>query len=254
MGDIMKKLKIIILSFVLLFILYSGNVSAQTLKLTIIERSTNEFNCLYELDTNPEKKIRLTKEDKVISPKTDKKGAIIIHYLYAGSSDHLFLDGYMNQGDKTYSAIGFDLKEIKHSNNCPEKMEIEFKDNGMILTSTKQKSSIKKVYCGTGEGSFKDIPAKIPELTSYIIKLIQVLVPVILVIFGSIDLFKGITAGKEDEIKKGQQIFIKRLVVGVIIFLVVIIVKFFISIVADANKSNIADCIDCFISNDCEEM
>jgi len=111
---------------------------------------------------------------------------------------------------------------------------------------------IKKVSCGTGEGKVTGIPKKIPGLTSLAVNIIQIAVPIILVIMGSIDLFKGITAGKEDEMKKGQQIFIKRLVLGAIIFFVVVIVKFLISIVADTNVSNIVDCIDCFVSNDCE--
>lgn len=107
------------------------------------------------------------------------------------------------------------------------------------------------VSCGNGNGMIKGIPGKIPELTSFVFTLIQVAVPVILVIMGSIDLFKGITAQKEDEIKKGRQMFIKRLAVAAIIYFVVIIVKFLISIVADTNVSNMVDCIDCFVSNDC---
>lgn len=116
-------------------------------------------------------------------------------------------------------------------------------------------NKIKKVYCGKkNEGGITGIPRKIPELTSYAVTLIQIAIPIILVIMGSLDLFKGITAGKEDDMKKGQKMFIKRLAVAAIIFFVVIIVKFFISIVADTNVSNMVDCIDCFISNDCEEM
>jgi len=68
---------------------------------------------------------------------------------------------------------------------------------------------------------------------------------------GSIDFFKGITANKEDEIKKGQQTFIKRLIVGVMIFFIVAFAKLIISAVADSSTSNIVDCIDCFIDNDC---
>ena len=42
----------------------------------------------------------------------------------------------------------------------------------------------------------------IPNLVSMIIKVIQIAVPILLVIMGSIDLIKGITSQKEDEIKK----------------------------------------------------
>lgn len=111
--------------------------------------------------------------------------------------------------------------------------------------------SKKKVSCGSGEGAVTKIPKKVPELTSMIFTIIQIAIPIILTIMGSIDLFKGITAGKEDEMKKGQHMFIKRLVVGSVIFFVVVVVKFLISIIADTNVNNMVDCVDCFVSNKC---
>ena len=102
-----------------------------------------------------------------------------------------------------------------------------------------------KVSCG----NVTDIPRKIPELTSLAITMIQIAVPVILVVMGSMDLFKGVTAQKEDEIKKGQQMFIKRLIVAAVIFFVVVIAKFAISIVAESSSANIIECIDCFTNS-----
>ena len=114
---------------------------------------------------------------------------------------------------------------------------------------------LNKVYCGSEEkGRITNIPKKLPELTSSAFTIIQIAVPIILVLLGSLDLFKGITAGKEDEIKKGQQMFVKRLGVAAVIFLIVVIVKFFISVVADTNSNNIIDCIDCFVSGNCMDM
>ena len=108
-------------------------------------------------------------------------------------------------------------------------------------------SAITKVSCGNVTG----IPKKIPDLTSYAVGIIQVAVPVILVIMGTIDLIKGITSQDEKEIKKGQQIFVKRLIVGVIIFFIVVIVKFIISLVADTSSLDIVECVDCFITGTC---
>ena len=105
-----------------------------------------------------------------------------------------------------------------------------------------------KVSCGNITG----IPEKIPELTSWIMTMIQVAVPIILVVVGSLDLFKGITAQKEDEIKKGQQTFIKRLIIAVLIFFIVVIVKFVVSVFANGSDANIIECMDCFLSNSCE--
>lgn len=113
--------------------------------------------------------------------------------------------------------------------------------------STKSSGS-KHVSCGNISG----IPRKIPQLTSYIITVMQVAATVILVILGTIDLFKGISSSKEEEIKKGQQVFVKRLITGALIFFVVLVVKLLVGAVADASSSNIVSCMDCFISDDCD--
>lgn len=106
-------------------------------------------------------------------------------------------------------------------------------------------SAATKVSCGNVTG----IPEKIPELTSFAVTVIQIAIPIVLVVLGSLDLFKGVSAQKEDEIKKGQQMFIKRLIYAAVIFFVVVIVKFLISVVVDSTTSNnIAECIDCFLS------
>ncbi len=96
------------------------------------------------------------------------------------------------------------------------------------------------------------IDEKIPNIVSTIITVIKIVVPVLLVIMGMLDLMKGITAQKDDEIKKGQQLFIKRLISGALVFLVFTIVQLIVSFVADDNdKANIATCSKCFINGDC---
>ena len=64
---------------------------------------------------------------------------------------------------------------------------------------------------------------------------------------GSIDLIKGITSQKEDEIKKGQQIFIKRLISGALVFFVIAIVKLLISLAAGNNSDSIFSCVNNFV-------
>ena len=67
------------------------------------------------------------------------------------------------------------------------------------------------------------IDEKIPSTVHTIVLIIKIAVPVLLVIFGSIDLLKGVIAAKEDEIKKGQQVFIKRLIAGALVFFVFVV-------------------------------
>ena len=106
------------------------------------------------------------------------------------------------------------------------------------------------VSCGSG--TLTNIPSLFPKIISILYNVIQIAVPVVLVVMGSLDLMKGITAQKEDDIKKGQQLFVKRLISAAIVFFVFIIVKLVISFVADNSTNNIMDCAECFIKNECD--
>lgn len=67
--------------------------------------------------------------------------------------------------------------------------------------------------------------ATIISIVGFILKLIQWAVPILLIILGTIDLVKAVMAGKEDEIKKNQQVLFKRAIAAVIVFLVPLIVS-----------------------------
>lgn len=93
------------------------------------------------------------------------------------------------------------------------------------------------------------IDVRIANVVHTIILVIQIAVPVVLVIMGMLDLFKGITAQKEDEIKKGQQIFIKRLITAAIIFFIIAIVKIIVTFAAGPDDgANIISCANCFLN------
>lgn len=107
--------------------------------------------------------------------------------------------------------------------------------------------------CG-GSGLVFD--GNLPKITSTIVLVIEIVVPIILVIFGMLDLGKAVIAQKEDDIKKGQQTFIKRLIAAIIVFLVVFVVKLVIGLVVSDNKNSITGCMNCFLngtgSDSCE--
>lgn len=96
------------------------------------------------------------------------------------------------------------------------------------------------------------IDEKIPNTVSIVVNVIKIVVPILLVVFGMIDLMKGVTSQKEDEIKKGQQLFIKRLISGAIVFFVFVFVQLIISFVAGSQNENIMTCVDCFINGECQ--
>ena len=94
------------------------------------------------------------------------------------------------------------------------------------------------------------IDEKIPNTVHIIVLALQIVVPILLVIFGMIDLIKAIVAGKEDEIKKAQGIFIRRLITGVLVFFVIVIVKLVFSFATngDGNGKSMWDCVDVFLN------
>lgn len=96
------------------------------------------------------------------------------------------------------------------------------------------------------------IDEKIPKAVYTLILLIKIAVPVLLVVFGMMDLVKAIIAQKEDEIKKGQHTFIKRLITAALVFFVTSIVQLVISFVGgDDEDIGMWDCVNCFLNKKC---
>lgn len=101
-------------------------------------------------------------------------------------------------------------------------------------------------------GNVTEIPAKVPNITSLIVTIVEIAVPVVLVIFGMMDLFKGVTASKEEEMKKGTKMLVKRIVLAFIIFFIFVITRLVVSVVADdTDKQNIVSCMNCFLNGQC---
>jgi len=90
------------------------------------------------------------------------------------------------------------------------------------------------------------IDRQLADIVATVITVIQVAVPVILIIFGMIDFAKAVMAQKEDDIKNGQKVFIKRLIAAALVFFVIIFVRLIVGWVA--GEEGIMHCVDCFIN------
>ena len=64
-----------------------------------------------------------------------------------------------------------------------------------------------------------DDDSTLVDLLKTILTVVKIVVPIILLVMGSLDFARAIFSANEDEIKKSQSKFIRRLIVGVIIFL-----------------------------------
>ena len=67
--------------------------------------------------------------------------------------------------------------------------------------------------------------SSIIDLVNDILKYPRYIVPILILALGTLDLFKAVIAGKEDEMKKAQSTFIKRIIIGVGVFLVPVFIN-----------------------------
>jgi len=59
-----------------------------------------------------------------------------------------------------------------------------------------------------------------------VVKWVKYIIPVVLIILGILDFIKAITKDKEEELKKAQSRFIKRLIASALIFIIPFILGF----------------------------
>lgn len=76
------------------------------------------------------------------------------------------------------------------------------------------------------------IPNQLFNTVALIIRIIQIAVPILLVIFGMIDFAKSVVAKSEDDVKKYRKNFTSRLISAVVVFLIVWIVQFAVSLIS----------------------
>ena len=91
-------------------------------------------------------------------------------------------------------------------------------------------------YCTSllpaGTGGEAGIPEGIGNVVHLIVVAIQIVVPILLIIWGMIDFAKAIIGQDEDKIKAGQRTFMRRLIAAVVVFLIVTIVQLAINLAA----------------------
>ncbi len=84
--------------------------------------------------------------------------------------------------------------------------------------------------------------------------ILKILVPAIIIIFGFIDLFHVISSGKYEDAKKYTTSIVKRIFIGVIIFLLPSIVQFVFQTASDlinnGEEGNFDNCVTCIMEPD----
>ena len=91
------------------------------------------------------------------------------------------------------------------------KIELNIKSSGPI--------NILEVGCNDIFGDKKD-PDSLSHLINEILQYPRIIVPIIIIGLGTLDLAKAVIASKEDEMRKAQKTFVKRVIIGVAFFLI----------------------------------
>lgn len=89
----------------------------------------------------------------------------------------------------------------------------------------------------TGAVDFCKNTANIWQIVGYILLIVKIVIPILLIIFGIIDLGKAVVASKSDEVKKSVTSLAYRAVAAVAIFLIPTIIGLIMGFVSDFNNS-----------------
>lgn len=74
------------------------------------------------------------------------------------------------------------------------------------------------------------------QIIGWVLWIFKIVIPIIIILFGMIDLGKAVVASKDDEIKKSVKSLVMRAISGIIIFFIPTIVGLIFSIVNDFSE------------------
>ena len=93
-------------------------------------------------------------------------------------------------------------------------------------------------------------PAYLVKLVANIIGFIQVMVPVIIILVGMIELFKAVIASDEKKMSESKDSLIRKIIAGVMIYLVIAVIQFAFTAVPNFTDGDIdvMECMSYFIN------
>ncbi len=163
-------------------------------------------------------------------------------------------------GNSDYSFIKSNTKKI--TIDSEEKCSKEAKDNSDEI----KKKSHDDLSKATDFCSAENNPQVLAgfRFIGYIIVIVKILVPIILIVMGMIDISKAVVDGAEGNIQKSVVNFIKRVILGVLIFFVPTLIKAIFESFSDLNNkwSSVGgqngeynQCLECMLDpNNCPDV
>lgn len=85
------------------------------------------------------------------------------------------------------------------------------------------------------------------RLVSISILIVRILVPLLIIIMGTFDIYKSVTSGKADDLKKQMITFGKRIIIGLMVFFLPSFVNLVVNALDDS-PSDYKTCLSCISS------
>lgn len=86
--------------------------------------------------------------------------------------------------------------------------------------------------------------ANVWQIVGYVLLVFKIVIPILLIIFGMMDLGRAVVASKDDEIKKATKSLAFRAAAGVIIFFIPTLVGMILGLVSNFSESGAKDDFD----------
>lgn len=96
--------------------------------------------------------------------------------------------------------------------------------------------NVAETFCQDFSGTMK--------LVSIFLLLIRIAVPLMLIIYGSLDLYKIVNSGKNDDLSKQIKVLGTRILIGVVVFFIPTFIRIVVNIV-DSTQADYKICIEC---------
>ena len=120
---------------------------------------------------------------------------------------------------------------------------------GIVDNASTAKKEVEIIpFCAATSGFLK-----VFKIIGYVIVVIKILVPIALIIFGSIDFAKAVISSNDDAIKKATSAVIQRAIIAVMVFFIPTIVYYFVGLMGNAidrNDSYFSNCNTCLLKPD----
>ena len=94
--------------------------------------------------------------------------------------------------------------------------------------------------CGSGDADLSAVFG----IIGWVVQGIKIIVPIMLILFGMLQMAQAVMSQKEDAIKKAQSGLINKIISAVVVFLVITLVTFLMSVIGDDSWQACMNCID----------